>query len=163
LLREARAGGGVLPVIILTSRGDEVDRIVGLELGADDYVPKPFSPREVVARVKAVLRRAGTRSGGPRMRSRSSLEVDSGRRRASFQGTELTLTRLEFDLLALLRARPGHVFTREILLDQLWRDSTVGDRTVDVHVKSLRQKLRQAGCDDELIETVRGVGYRLRE
>jgi len=162
LLRELRAEEGEhLPVIILTSRDAEVDRVVGLELGADDYVTKPFSAREVVARVKAVLRRtAGTPvdEAAP-----AGLTIDIGKRRAAFEGTELNLTKTEFDLLAALAARPGQVFERATLLDRVWGDGVVvSDRTVDAHVKSLRQKLRDAGADD-LIETVRGVGYRMRE
>jgi two-component system catabolic regulation response regulator CreB len=164
LLRELRAGHAKTPVIVLTSRGDEVDRVVALELGADDYVTKPFSPREVVARVKAVLRRAGAAAveafAAP---SPGGLAIDRERRRAELSGAPVALTKLEFDLLALLEARPGHVFTRAVLLDALWPDATVTDRTVDAHVKSLRLKLRQAGGDEALIETVRGVGYRLKE
>ncbi len=154
LLREVRRTSGV-PVLVLTSRSDEVDRVVGLELGADDYVVKPFSPREVVARVKTILRRAG-------VAPTSGLVLDQGTRRATFEGRELSLTRTEFDLLAALRERPDRVLTREALLDRVWAEVSVTDRTVDVHIKSLRKKLQEAGAPDELIETVRGVGYRSR-
>ncbi len=152
LLREIRRTS-VLPVLVLTSRSDEVDRVVGLELGADDYVVKPFSPREVVARIKTILRRAA-------VVPTSGLVLDGEKRRATFAGHELPLTRTEFDLLAALRESPDRVLTREALLDRVWPDVSVTDRTVDVHIKSLRKKLQDAGAPGELIETVRGVGYR---
>ena len=161
LLRELRAGSSAIPVIVLTSRSDEVDRIVGLELGADDYVTKPFSARELVARIKAVLRRSQARAAEPV--PESGLVIDAERRRVTFAGVEVVLTMVEFDLLKFLVDGRGRVFTREALLDGLWPDATVADRTVDAHIKSLRKNLRTAGGDPELIETVRGVGYRARE
>lgn len=156
-----RPDGGP-PVLVLTSRGDEVDRIVGLEVGADDYVVKPFSPREVVARVKAVLRRGG-QSQAPNDAAEQlvsgPLVMDHARRTASWAERRLDLTRLEYDLLALLAANDGREFTRTQLLDRVWgNDAVVGDRTVDVHVKTLRAKL----AVPEAIETVRGLGYRWR-
>jgi DNA-binding response OmpR family regulator len=164
-LRTLRARSDV-PVIVLTSRDEETDRVVGLEMGADDYVLKPFSPREVVARVRAVLRRfRGDRAqeesplSGP-----GGLRVDPRTRRASLGGNELALSRTEFNLLAAFVKAPGRVFERSQLLDAVWgSDVVVGDRTVDVHVKALRRKLDEAGGDPKLLETVRGVGYRLRD
>ena len=166
-LRELRSGAKT-PVIILTSRDTEVDRVVGLELGADDYVVKPFSPREVVARVKAVLRR--TVDDGRRTTDavdgadKHPIQVDVDRRQATVSGKSLALSKTEFDLLACLAGAPGRVFTRERLLDRVWGDdAAVTDRTVDAHLKAVRRKINAAGGDPELIETVRGVGYRVRE
>ena len=159
------------PVIILTSRQTEVDRVVGLELGADDYVVKPFSPREVVARVKAVLRRTaepaeGT-GKGPRPLTTDGaqpIQVDPERRQAIINGKSLVLSKTEFDLLACLAGAPGRVFTRVDLLDRVWGDdAAVTDRTIDVHLKAVRRKIAALGEDPDLIETVRGVGYRARE
>jgi DNA-binding response OmpR family regulator len=172
-LRELRSGAKT-PVIILTSRDTEVDRVVGLELGADDYVVKPFSPREVVARVKAVLRRTiddgpfgGLRAGSmeeANAAARHPIQVDVDRRQATVSGKALALSKTEFDLLACLAGAPGRVFTRERLLDRVWGDdAAVTDRTVDAHLKAVRRKIGAAGGDPELIETVRGVGYRVRE
>lgn len=159
LLRELRAKGSPLPVIVLTSRNEEVDRVVGLEVGADDYVTKPFSARELVARVKAVLRRGALAlvAAAP-----GGLVIDPERRRVTYAGAELTFTKVEFDLLSALMSACGRVLTREALLDRVWPDATVNDRTIDTHVKGLRQKLRAAGAESEVIETVRGVGYRSR-
>jgi DNA-binding response OmpR family regulator len=173
LLRQLRSGGRT-PVIILTSRDTEVDRVVGLELGADDYVVKPFSPREVVARVKAVLRRTtepspssshgSAEAGQSTIDGSSPIRVDMDRRQATVSGKPLVLSKLEFDLLACLAGSPGRVFTRLRLLDQVWGDdSAVTDRTVDVHLKAVRRKIAALGEDPDLIETVRGVGYRARE
>jgi len=158
-----------VPVLILTSRDEEVDRIVGLELGADDYVVKPFSPREVVARVRAVLRRtsAPLRTEPPvddALVGAGGLRLEPSQRRAWVGGAEVQLSRLQFDLLATFMQSPGRVFERDTLLDRVWGDCcVVGDRTVDVHVKELRRKLVEAGGTADLIETVRGVGYRLRD
>ena len=165
-LRQLR-GSARTPVIILTSRDTEVDRVVGLELGADDYVVKPFSPREVVARVKAVLRRTTPEpEPGPAPAPAPShpIQVDPDKRQASVAGKSLALSRTEFDLLACLASAPGRVYTRERLLDQVWGDdAAVTDRTVDSHLKSVRRKIAALGEDPDLIETVRGVGYRARE
>jgi DNA-binding response OmpR family regulator len=150
-------------VIILSSRDQEADRVAGLETGADDYVTKPFSPREVVARVRAVLRRAAPRPSRPATLS-LALHVDLGTRRATANGNAIDLTRVEFDLLACLLEAPGRVFTRPQLIDRIWgEDFAITDRTVDSHVKALRRKVADAGGDPGLVETVRGVGYRVSD
>ena len=160
-----------LPVIVLTSRDEETDRVLGLEMGADDYVLKPFSPREVAARVRAVLRRAAARPPQPSPGSENEkplrvggLQVDPRTRKALAGQAELALSRTEFNLLAVFLRSPGRVFERSQLLDAVWgSDVVVGDRTVDVHIKALRRKIEEAGGDSRALETVRGVGYRLRE
>jgi len=154
---------GNVPIIMLTALVGEADRVVGLELGADDYVTKPFSVRELLARVRAVMRRT---SGQEKMvGDRSScgpLSVDTQAREAYHSGRPLSLTRLEFDLLATLVKHAGLVLSREQLLDQVWRYDYYGDsRAVDSAIKRLRSKLREAGADPAVIATVRGVGYRL--
>ncbi|MCG8353402.1 MAG: response regulator transcription factor [Chloroflexales bacterium] len=169
-LRQLRAQGHDLPVIMLTARGDEIDRVVGLELGADDYVVKPFSVRELAARVRILLRRA---TEVAQLRARlahqepaqpHSLQLDAPRRRAVFRGTALELRPREFDLLALLAAHPGQVFTREALLRQVWGyDEYVDVRTVDVHVRRLRAKLAAVDPAVQVILTEWGVGYKLAE
>ena len=164
-LRSLRARSDV-PVIVLTSRDEETDRVVGLELGADDYVLKPFSPREVTARVRAVLRRAAKAAPQPEETALrvGTLSLDASTRKASVREQELALSRTEFNLLALFLRSPGRVFERSQILDSVWgSDVVVGDRTVDVHVKALRRKLEEAGGDPRVLETVRGVGYRLRD
>jgi DNA-binding response OmpR family regulator len=152
-----------LPVILLTARVDEADRIVGLELGADDYVTKPFSPRELATRVKAVLRRA---SYGPRPRERASvgpLAIDAGLHEARRDGELLSLTAKEFDLLWFLASHANQVFSREQLMDRVWGYSAARDTgTVTVHIRRLREKLEDDASSPELLETVWGVGYRLR-
>lgn len=146
------------PVIILSSHDDAVEHIVGLEVGADDYIDKPFSPREVVARVRAVLRRVQPGA------SRTGLSVDHDRREIHANGQLLTLSKQEFELLSVFIAVPGRVFERDALLDRAWgRDVVVTERTIDVYVKGLRKKLVAAGMPAETIETIRGVGYRLCE
>jgi two-component system phosphate regulon response regulator PhoB len=148
-------------VIMLTARGEEVDRVVGFELGADDYVSKPFSVRELVLRVKAVLRRGPSAASAADVLERDSLRLDAERHRCSVEGRELELTPKEFDLLGALMRRPGRVLSREQLLEEVWgSEISVTLRTIDTHVKRLREKLGSAG---ELIDTVRGVGYRFRE
>ncbi|MGB8224141.1 MAG: response regulator transcription factor [Polyangiales bacterium] len=149
-----------LPVIMLTARNDEVDRVVGFEVGADDYVPKPFSPRELVLRVDAILRRtiATPEIGGPQVIALGDLVIDVPAHRVEVQGEEILLTALEFRLLLDLASRAGRVQSRDALLERVWGYSpNVETRTVDTHVKRLREKLG-AGADQ--IETVRGVGYR---
>jgi two-component system catabolic regulation response regulator CreB len=155
-------------VIVLSSRDGEADRVAALETGADDYVTKPFSPREIVARVRAVLRRAAPTSGNPSAApaapSSVPLTVDEATRRATVNGKIMDLTRVEFDLLACMLAAPGRVFTRAQLIDRVWGDGfAITDRTVDSHVKGLRRKVAEAGGDAGLIETVRGVGYRVTD
>ncbi|HTO68267.1 MAG TPA: response regulator [Myxococcota bacterium] len=150
-----------LPIIMLTAKSEEIDRVVGLELGADDYVTKPFSPRELALRVRAVLRRRAPTGEGARVLEHDALRVDPDSHRASVDGREITLTAKEFQLLVALMGRPGRVMTRERLLDEVWgSDITVTSRTIDTHLKRLREKLGRAG---DLIETVRGVGYRFAE
>jgi DNA-binding response OmpR family regulator len=154
--RRLRAAQDWTPVLFLTARDDEVDRIVGLELGADDYVTKPFSPRELVARVTSVLRRAqGVPDGGEPLRV-GRIRLEPVRRRVYADDREVALTATEFDLLAYLMRRPGRVFSREQLLSEVWGYSSIaGARTVDVHVAQVRGKLGGASP----IRTVRGVGY----
>ncbi|MEU1807877.1 response regulator transcription factor [Micromonospora sp. WMMD1076] len=155
ICRRLRAAGDWTPVIFLTARDDEVDRVVGLELGADDYVTKPFSPRELLARLRAVLRRtAGVPPEQPR--TLGTVTLDPARRTVMAGGTTVHLTSTEFDLLAHLMARPGRVFTREELLAGVWGYAAhAGTRTVDVHVAQVRAKLGP----DSVIRTHRGVGY----
>lgn len=157
--RRIRASSAV-PVIVVTARGEEIDRVLGLELGADDYVVKPFGTRELVARIRAVTRRTGGRADpGRSVVTVGALEVDPRTRRARWEGEEISLTRKEFDLLALLAADPGATRTRDEILEQVWDPHWYGPtKTLDVHVASLRRKLGDPG----LIETVRGVGFRLR-
>jgi DNA-binding response OmpR family regulator len=160
--RRLRESGDWTPIIFLTARDDEVDRVVGLELGADDYVTKPFSPRELVARVKAVLRRtAGIAAGTEAPRQVGAVTLDPGRRRVQADGVQVPLTSTEFDVLAYLMQRPGRVFTREELLASVWGYAAhAGTRTVDVHVAQVRAKLDEASSlARDVIRTVRGVGY----
>jgi DNA-binding response OmpR family regulator len=150
-----------VPVLMLTARGDETDRVVGLELGADDYLPKPFSPRELLARIRAVLRRARPETAGERLVV-DDLVVDVGARQVRLGAREIELTGLEFDLLVALARRAGRVVAREALLELSGRgDTSVGERTVDVHVSHLRQKLGDDPRSPTRIKTVRGVGYVL--
>jgi len=151
-------GGADVPILILTARDEEADRVIGLELGADDYLTKPFSPRELVARVRAVLRRADPGPPESRVIEVGELRVDLRTRSATFAGSRLALRTLEFELLAELARNAGNVVTRDRLLDRVWGLSFAGGtRTVDVHVAQLRKKLGRPA----LIHTVRGVGYRL--
>ena len=156
-----------VPVVFLTARGDEIDRVVGLELGADDYVPKPFSPRELVARVRSVLRRsarAPVAAATDEVKPANVFEVDDGRRQIRFYGRALDLSRYEFGLLRALVRRPGHVYTRDALLELVWDDASDSlDRTVDAHVKTVRAKLKAVAPTLEPIRTHRGVGYALAE
>jgi two-component system, OmpR family, alkaline phosphatase synthesis response regulator PhoP len=156
--REIRRRGDT-PVLMLTARDDDVDAIVGLELGADDYVTKPFNPRALVARVKAILRRADATTRGGRPIEVGTLRIDPRRRDATVGDRRLELRAREFDLLAALARDPGVVLTRDMLLEDVWGTDFPGEtRTVDVHVAEVRKKL---GDDGPPIETVRGVGYRL--
>jgi two-component system catabolic regulation response regulator CreB len=153
-----------LPVIFLTARAAEFDRVLGLELGADDYVVKPFSPRELVARVRARLRRSGEgRAAGAGWRDAGAFGHDAAGQRIRYRGEALVLTRYEYRLLAALLARPGAILSREQLMDDVWRDApdTV-DRTVDTHVKTLRSKLRAIAPAEDPIRTHRGLGYSLQ-
>lgn len=183
LLREIRAAGDSIPVIFLTSRDEELDRVLGLELGADDYLPKPFSLRELAARVRAVLRRAEVRAADPRTSpgtppseastipvmgpgetvATGRLVLDRDGFRAFWAGAELDLTVTEFRILDCLAERPGAARTRDAIVARAWPDGVyLSDRVVDCHVKRLRRKLREAGGGEDPIETVYGLGYRLR-
>ena len=149
-----------IPIIILTAKADEPDRIVGLELGADDYITKPFSPRELAARVKAVLRRAGDHQEPAEVIRRGDLLVDVARHEVSCKGAKVSLTATEFRILQFLASRPGRVYSRNEIMDAaMGHDSAVLDRTIDVHVAAIRKKLGKCG---ELIETLRGVGYKFQ-
>ncbi|MCD9027602.1 two-component system response regulator CreB [Luteimonas sp. BDR2-5] len=162
LCRELRARAP-LPVIFLTAQDAEADRVLGFELGADDYVPKPFSPRELAARVRAVLRRAAP-APGPALGAHvaGGFVHDAEGRRIRFRGRLLDLTRYEYGLLAALLARPGAVLSRAQLMDRVWGDALdSGDRTVDTHVKTLRAKLRAVAPDSDPLRTHRGLGYSL--
>lgn len=148
-----------IPVVALSSRDQAADRVRALELGADDYVIKPFSPREVVLRVQAVLRRLPGKSIPPRQKP--SLQVNLETRRALLGEVLLDLTRVEFDLLALFLGRPDRAFSRAEIIDQIWGSGfALSDRTIDSHIKALRKKVADAGGDPQTIETVRGIGYR---
>ena len=162
-LRAPNVSGGDLPVLFLSSRDDEIDRILGIELGADDYVTKPFSPREVVARVQAVLRRTSARPpavSGPAIRhGRLALDLDGWR--AEWAGEEVALTLTEFSILRTLAAHPAKVFSRDAIIDRLHGPGfAITDRTIDSHVRNLRAKFAAVGAGD-LIETRAGIGYRL--
>ena len=152
-----------LPVVYLTSRQSEIDRVAGLEMGADDYVVKPFSPRELVARVRAVLRRSERAEAGVEFDCGWGLSLDAGGCRAFLKGEDLGLTRNEFRLLEVLAKRPGRVFNRDELLELAWEDPGASqDRTVDAHVKQLRAKIRLKDPDLDPIETRRGFGYSMK-
>jgi len=159
LCRQLRQFSDV-PVMFLTARADEIDRVVGLEIGADDYVTKPFSPRELVARVRVILRRAATQAPATAAR----FEVRAAEGRILFRGRALDLTRYEFLLLKTLAERPGQIHSRAQLMDRIWADAPdTLDRTVDAHVKSLRAKLRAIDPDADPIATHRGMGYSLAQ
>jgi len=158
ICRELR-GFTTVPIVMVTARVEEIDRLLGLELGADDYICKPFSPREVVARARAILRRAARSVGAI---AGSGLSVDETRYCASLDGIELELTPAEFRLLRTLASSPGQVFSRAQLLDRLYQDHrVVTDRAVDSHVKNLRRKLQAVRNGSDVIESVYGVGYRI--
>ncbi|KQW68799.1 MULTISPECIES: two-component system response regulator CreB [unclassified Methylibium] len=177
LFKRIRERAADLPVVFLTARSDEIDRVVGLELGADDYVAKPFSPRELVARVRTVLRRTARASASPppttvagalppaaATSAPTPIDVDDGRRRIRYYGRPLELSRYEYGLLKTLAERPGHVYTRDVLLEKVWDDPGDSfDRTVDAHVKTLRAKLKAVAPTLEPIRTHRGSGYALAE
>src|SRR5262249_882318 len=166
VLRRLRIRSQV-PIIMLTAKGDETDKIAGLEVGADDYITKPFSVREFRSRVKAALRRGGM--GGQQLTDTDpiragELEIDSARRAVTLAAEPVQVTYVEFEILATLAAAPGRVFTREMLLEHIWGDSTYRDpRTVDVHIRHLREKLEVDAKRPDYLFTVRGVGYRFRD
>jgi DNA-binding response OmpR family regulator len=156
-----------VPIIMLTARDDELDKVLGLELGADDYITKPFSIREFRSRVRAVLRRASFQQGpGPETEviETGGLRIDLAKRAVDVDGKDVPLTYVEFELLSVLASNPGRVYTRRSLLESLWGDADYRDpRTIDVHVRHLREKLERDPRDPEYIFTVRGVGYRFRD
>ena len=165
-------GDAEVPMLFLTARSDEIDRVVGLELGADDYIAKPFSPRELVARVRTILRRSVRTAqpspmvltAPPSGSASQPFLVDQARRRISYYGKSVDLSRYEYGLLCLLVQRPGRVFTRDELMAQVWDDpGDTYDRTVDAHIKTLRAKLKAIAPDTEPIRTLRGTGYALNE
>ena len=180
---QALPGGRGVPMLFLTARSSEIDRVVGLELGADDYIAKPFSPRELVARVRTILRRSARgqtvayeEKTTPALVHQAlaainseamvhgALTLDEERRLIRYHGQALELSRYEYGLLAALMQRPGRVFTRDELLERVWDDPGESfDRTVDAHIKTLRAKLRAVREDEDPIRTLRGVGYALRE
>jgi two-component system, OmpR family, catabolic regulation response regulator CreB len=166
LAADIRKDSGI-PLIFLTARSGEIDRVAGLELGADDYVVKPFSPRELSARVRAVLRRSGGHQSslaGLESDSAPPFHIDETKRKISYYGEPLDLTRYEYRILRLFISNPGRVFTRDYLMESAWEEPDMSvDRTVDTHIKTLRQKLKSVRPDDDPIVTHRGVGYALRE
>jgi len=158
--RDIRAFSPV-PIIMTTARVEEIDRLLGLELGADDYVCKPYSPRELVARVKAVLRRSQTTTTEDSGAGQEVPCLDAATLRVHWRGNVVELTAVEFSLLATLHAAPGRIFSREKLMERIYRDHRiVSDRTIDSHVKKLRRKLEELAPDQEIIHSVYGVGYR---
>jgi two-component system response regulator BaeR len=164
LCRDLRAFSPV-PIIMTTARVEEIDRLLGLELGADDYVCKPYSPRELVARVRAVLRRTQAAAPGAKADGEvNRLTLDAATLRVHWRERAIELTAVEFSLLATLHAAPGRIFSRERLMERIYRDHrVVSDRTIDSHVKKLRRKLDELAPEQELIHSVYGVGYRYEE
>jgi two-component system catabolic regulation response regulator CreB len=165
---QALPGGAGVPMIFLTARSDEIDRVVGLELGADDYIAKPFSPRELVARVRTILRRSGRGAQTVSLAAASvpavPFALDAERMQIRYYGRLLELSRYEYGLLRLMVQRPGRVFTRDELLSLVWDESSDSyDRTVDAHIKTLRAKLKNIAPNVEPIRTLRGTGYALNE
>jgi DNA-binding response OmpR family regulator len=156
-----------VPIIMLTAKGDELDKVLGLEMGADDYITKPFSVREFRSRVKAALRRAemlGSRPAADEPITAGDLHIDFERRAVAVRGEPVELTYVEFEILALLAASPGRVHSRELVLERVWGDSSYRDpRTIDVHIRHLREKLERDPKKPEFLFTVRGVGYRFRD
>lgn len=166
LLRELKAGDRTrdIPVIMLTAKGEENDQVIGYKMGADDYVPKPFSNKILLEKVKALLRRVAGQAEPGDVIEHQGVKVDRVRHRVTFDGRPVDLTPTEFRLLECVVRQPGRAFTRHQLMDAaIGEGSIVLERTIDVHVKTLRRKLSEVGGDAELIETVRGVGYRFRE
>ncbi|HWB53580.1 MAG TPA: response regulator transcription factor [Tepidisphaeraceae bacterium] len=150
-----------IPILILTAKAAEADRVIGLEMGADDYLTKPFSPRELVARVRAILRRSSPEQAATQVIRRGDLSIDVPRHEVKFAGKSINLTATEFRILEFIAARPGRVLSRDQIIDAaLGQDAAVIDRTIDVHMTSLRKKLGAGGAQ---IETVRGFGYKFRE
>jgi DNA-binding response OmpR family regulator len=165
--RRLRAQGKTVPIIMLTAKSEEIDKVLGLELGADDYITKPFSMREFRSRVKAALRRAGIARTDPDDEgpmAAGELRIEPSKRQVTLRGEPVQTTYVEFEILAALAASPGRVFTRDMLLTRVWGDSAYRDpRTVDVHIRHLREKLETDPKLPEYLFTVRGVGYRFRD
>jgi DNA-binding response OmpR family regulator len=165
--RRLRAKGETVPIIMLTAKSEEIDKVLGLELGADDYITKPFSMREFRSRVKAALRRSGMAradSDDERPIDVRGLRIDPGKRTVSRNGDTIPTTYVEFEILAALARSPGRVFTRDMLLARVWGDSSYRDpRTIDVHIRHLREKIEADPKEPEYLFTVRGVGYRFRD
>jgi DNA-binding response OmpR family regulator len=165
--KRLRAKGETVPIIMLTAKSEEIDKVLGLELGADDYITKPFSMREFRSRVKAALRRAGmshAENASERPIEVLGLRIDPIKRAVSRDGVTVATTYVEFEILTALAASPGRVFTRDMLLSRVWGDSAFRDpRTVDVHIRHLREKIESDPKEPEYIFTVRGVGYRFRD
>jgi len=160
LCREIRQFSDV-PIIIITARIDEIDRILGLEIGADDYICKPFSPREVVARAKAIFRRIEQLTN-PKQQNSADIVIDEEKYQVIYKQQILELTPVEFRLISHLQHTPGKIFSRNQLMDVLYSDNRiVSDRTIDSHIKNLRKKLQSAGCENEIIHSVYGIGYKL--
>ena len=163
MARDLRQTSNV-PIIMLSAKGDEVDRILGLEFGADDYVTKPFSPRELVSRVKAILRRTANTSETHTCITIGTLEIDDTSRQVTMSGEPVHLTSSEYGILMLLARHPGKAFSRQAILAALWDESPVGDeRAIDVHIHNMREKLEADPKNPQYLLTVRGFGYRLRE
>ena len=165
--RRLRAKGETVPIIMLTAKSEEIDKVLGLELGADDYITKPFSMRESRSRVKAALRRSGMARTDPdeeRPVESGALRIDPAKRTVTRGGEPVATTFVEFEILAALARSPGRVFTRDMLLARVWGDSAYRDpRTIDVHIRHLREKIETDPKEPEYIHTVRGVGYRFRD
>lgn len=162
--RELRSAGSIVPVLVLSARGEEMDKVLGLELGADDYLTKPFSPRELLARTRALLRRSRQFQPAAPAQLAKSLQIDEQGQRALIHSRALDLTRREYQLLQSLVNAAGRILSRDALLEQIWGlDSESTDRTVDTHIKTLRAKLRERLPDQELIVTHRGLGYSLNQ
>ncbi len=165
--RRLRAKGETVPIIMLTAKSEEIDKVLGLELGADDYITKPFSMREFRSRVKAALRRAGMRqvdADDERPLEIRGLRIDPAKRTVTHDGESVTCTYVEFEILRALAHGPGRVFTRDMLLSRVWGDSAFRDpRTIDVHIRHLREKIESDPKEPDFIFTVRGVGYRFRD
>jgi DNA-binding response OmpR family regulator len=165
--RRLRAKGETVPIIMLTAKSEEIDKVLGLELGADDYITKPFSMREFRSRVKAALRRSGMAradADDERPIDVRGLRIDPGKRTVSRNGDTVQTTYVEFEILAALARSPGRVFTRDMLLARVWGDSAYRDpRTIDVHIRHLREKIELDAKEPEYLFTVRGVGYRFRD
>jgi DNA-binding response OmpR family regulator len=167
--KRLRAKGETVPIIMLTAKSEEIDKVLGLELGADDYITKPFSLREFRSRVRAALRRAGMSAGNDASPDDEPLEahelrIDPAKRQVTVRGEPISTTFVEIEILSALAHAPGRVFTRDMLLTRVWGDSAYRDpRTIDVHIRHLREKLERDAKDPEYIFTVRGVGYRFRD